>query len=463
MARIDELEKRYPTLPRDVIIKWDVFKHGVRDNKDIDEVSYWRPAGHGSYLSYDEDYTIERLKQETPWRFKEGYMLVPDMNIWMKSGLGFPLYRKENSPYTIRVTGTEGKFALYDGEEKVNVDLYRGPQTNFMPGLKTSKGTLAQELIMLWRRCYCIFPVRFCEYFTTGEECKFCNYNHTQEDARRSGLSRHVTINADETAEALKLYGSQLRLLEGQIESGGFAKSETEASVNVRFVDRLSNALPYRTHMKLIGEAMPRKELQRLRDSGLAGIRMAFETIDERLFPIINPGKTKHMSYQGWLEAVQDAVEIFGVGNVAAKTIGGVTMQGPEGYPTWQEARDSHVEGDRWMISHGVYPCMDSLRWAPGSPYSRDPGNRDKYPPSEFFLDCIAAHDKAMEEYGFYEKLNKFLYCGLDCQIRPYVGEVGIIKRAGDFGTWMGEVVPYEQNWMAQFLDSIKQKEMAKV
>ncbi|MBI2864962.1 MAG: hypothetical protein HYX94_10430, partial [Chloroflexi bacterium] len=137
-------------------------------------------------------------------------------------------------------------------------------------------------------------------------------------------------------------------------------------------------------------------------------------------------------------------------------------MQGPEGYPTWQEARDSHIEGDKWMIAHGIFPSMDSLRWAPGSPYSRDPANRNKYAPSEFFLDCIVAHDKAMNEHDFYDKLNKFLYCGLFRQYRPYVGEMGILQRVGDFGTWMGAVVPYEMNWLAQFLDSVKEKDSIK-
>ncbi|MBI2862987.1 MAG: hypothetical protein HYX94_00290 [Chloroflexi bacterium] len=460
MTRIDELEKKYPTIPKDVIVKWDVFCRGVRDNRDIDKASVWRSAAHSSYQSFDEDYTLERLKRETPWRFKGDAMLVPDW-IWMSSGLAFPLYRKEHSTYTIREV-KEGRLALFDGEEMIDVDLHVAPPRDRMPELKTSKGTPAAELVSLERRCYNVWPVRFCEYFTTGEECKFCNFNPTQEQARAVGLNRPVTINPDETAEAFKLYGSRLRLIEGHLESGGFATSETEASVNMRFVDRLSNALPYRTHLKLVAEAMPRKELQRLRDAGLVGIRFQMEAVDERLFPIINPGKAKHMSWEGWLEAFQDAVDIYGVGNVGCKTIGGVTMQGPEGYATWQEARDSHIEGDKWMISHGIFPSMDSLRWAPGSPYSRDLANRSKYPPTEFFLDCIVGHDKAMNEHGLYDKMNKFLYCGLDCQHRPYCGEMGILQRVPDFGTWMSAVVPYEQNWLAQFLDSVKEKECVK-
>ncbi|MDO8671027.1 MAG: hypothetical protein Q7O66_06300, partial [Dehalococcoidia bacterium] len=70
--------------------------------------------------------------------------------------------------------------------------------------------------------------------------------------------------------------------------------------------------------------------------------------------------------------------------------------------------------------------------------------------------DLFAPHDKFMEESGLYEKLNKFMYCGLDCAHALYTGDIGIMKRAGDWGTWMSDVVPYEYNLVAQFLDSIK-------
>ncbi|MBI2863346.1 MAG: hypothetical protein HYX94_02135 [Chloroflexi bacterium] len=460
MSRITELQKKYPTLHKDVIVKWEMRVGGVQDSRDLDESSTWKPASHGSYRSYDEDFTLQRMKEETPWRVREDAILTPTP-LWMKTGLGFPVWRKEASPYLIRHLG-DGKFAIFEGDEMVDCELYREPPRERFPGLKTSKGTPVQDLVELNRRCYRIVPVRFCEYFTTGDECKFCNYNPTQEDARAVGVNRPVTIHPEETAEAFKIYGSQLRLIEGFLESGGFKKSEAESSINCKFVEAVSNALSYRTHMKLVAEALPRKELLRLRDCGLSAIRLQMEAFDERLFALINPGKAKHMSRDEWLECYENSVEIFGVGNVAAKFVGGVTMQGPWGYPTWQEARDSHAEGDRWMISHGVYPCMDCIRWAPGSPNSKDPSNRDKFPPAEFYLDLIVEHEKAMNEYGLFDKLNRFLYCGLDCHQGPYCSEQGIIERAGDFGAWMGERIPYEQNWIAQFLDSIKEKESAK-
>ncbi|MDO8671949.1 MAG: hypothetical protein Q7O66_11040, partial [Dehalococcoidia bacterium] len=114
--------------------------------------------------------------------------------------------------------------------------------------------------------------------------------------------------------------------------------------------------------------------------------------------------------------------------------------------------------GDRWMISHGVYPCMAPIRWAPGSQISKDPANRDKFPPTEFYLDLLVAHHAAMKDYGLYEKLNRFLYFPFDSR-GVNMGEMGIIEIAGDVGTWLSAVVPYEQNWLAQFLDSKKSPE----
>ncbi|MDO8671647.1 MAG: hypothetical protein Q7O66_09485, partial [Dehalococcoidia bacterium] len=84
----------------------------------------------------------------------------------------------------------------------------------------------------------------------------------------------------------------------------------------------------------------------------------------------------------------------------------------------------------------------------------RDPANRDKFPPTEYYLDLMVAHHAGVKEYGLYEKLNRFMYCGL-CAVN-YVGEMGIVEIAGDLGTWMSTVVPPEQNWLAKFLASKK-------
>ena len=78
----------------------------------------------------------------------------------------------------------------------------------------------------------------------------------------------------------------------------------------------------------------------------------------------------------------------------------------------------------------------------------------DKFPPTEYFLDVAVPHHEAMLEYGFYEKMNKFMYCGLDCTA-AYTGDTGMLTLAGDMGKWMSSVVPDEANWLAKFIASI--------
>ena len=69
-------------------------------------------------------------------------------------------------------------------------------------------------------------------------------------------------------------------------------------------------------------------------------------------------------------------------------------------------------------------------------------------------LDVAQAHHKDMTEYGLYHKMNKFMYCGLDCTA-AYTGDTGMLSLSGDIGKWMSSVVPDEANWLAKFIKSI--------
>ncbi len=42
MIRIAEFEKKYPSLPKDCVVKWEMMNVGIRDSKALDNVSYWR-------------------------------------------------------------------------------------------------------------------------------------------------------------------------------------------------------------------------------------------------------------------------------------------------------------------------------------------------------------------------------------------------------------------------------------
>ena len=451
MSRIDELQRKYPSIPREVIIKWEVISRGVVDTDDLDKASEWAPAG-GSYQSYDHDMTLKQVLEKRPWRAK-GDMLLRPGQVFMNRGMSVVLQRNSKSPYEVR--DVNGQLAFFEGDEKVQDIHYFERRKGTKDDLVTTKGTRVSSVVTTNRRCFFIFPVRYCEYFATGDQCKFCNFNSTQEDSRSVGLGRSVTVNLADTIEAYQILGSQTRFVEGRFEMGGFTDAEKESKIHLEFVEKIGSSLSYKPNLTLHTEATDRKAMQRMKDSGLDCITLQMEVWDRDLFGEILPGKAKTRPYEKWLEGFQDAVDIFGVGNVGGKIIAGLSMMPENGHSTWQEARDCHIEGNTWLIKNGVMPTFTNLRLPPGSVYGTTPSLREKLPPTEYFLDVAQAHDKAMTEYGLYGRLNRLMYCGFDCIPAPYAGEIGMLAQAGDVGKWMGPVVPDEVNWLAKVIASI--------
>ncbi|MDO8670595.1 MAG: hypothetical protein Q7O66_04090, partial [Dehalococcoidia bacterium] len=200
MTKIDELQKKYPTIPREIIVKWEVLRNGVRDSHDLDKICHVVRAPNFSYQSYDQDVSLRDLASKRPEGQQSGYVQTP-ATLFMKNGMGVKIQRSTRSPYTIRDLGT-GKFGLFEGEEQVDLDIYfLSTKSDVMEEPLTSRGTPVFTLIDQRRWCFAMMPVRYCEYFATGDQCKFCNFNGTQDDARAIGLERAVTINPDDAVE----------------------------------------------------------------------------------------------------------------------------------------------------------------------------------------------------------------------------------------------------------------------
>ncbi|MDO8674323.1 MAG: hypothetical protein Q7O66_23180, partial [Dehalococcoidia bacterium] len=104
----------------------------------------------------------------------------------------------------------------------------------------------------------------------------------------------------------------------------------------------------------------------------------------------------------------------------------------------------------------GVFPVIFALRLGLGSVYGDDRSSRKKLPPTEYYLDAIMAHHKDMKECGLFSKLNKLMYCPMDCMPNHYVGELGFVELAGNPAKWLADWIPDESNWLAQFLASMK-------
>ncbi|MDO8672686.1 MAG: hypothetical protein Q7O66_14845 [Dehalococcoidia bacterium] len=246
MTRVEELQKSYPTLPREFIVKWDVMSQGIKDTEEIDKVSSW--YGGGSYQSRDHGITLKEIADKRPGTVRPGYVLRPK-SFYMKSGLGARFARSRTSPYQIREIG-DSQFSLFEGEEKIE-DIYFVSPEWWGDDRVTSKGTRASTLVSVLGSCVKMQPVRFCEYFTRGEQCKFCNYNSTYEDAHAVGGTSPITLSLEDTVEAYTMLASEVKLIESRWQSGALRGSEQEEAMYLKFVERIAGAASYPVNMTL--------------------------------------------------------------------------------------------------------------------------------------------------------------------------------------------------------------------
>ncbi|MDO8670211.1 MAG: hypothetical protein Q7O66_02130 [Dehalococcoidia bacterium] len=449
MTRVDDLQKIYPNLAREIIVRWEVLVNGIRDSAVLDEVSTWHPGG--SFQSRDHDVTLKEIAAKRPGTVRPGYVATPSP-LFMKNGLGALITRDTQSPYQIKALG-DGRYALYEGKEEVQEVYFPLPKP-WAEGLKTGKGTSVTTLVNVNRRCFKIAPVRFCEYFTNGEQCRFCNYNATYDDARSIGTDSPITINPEDTFEAYEIISSQTRLVEGRFQSGAVKSSGKEANMQIRFVERIASAASYTPNLGMSTPPLDRKGLQRLKDVGLSCIASNLEVWGAEMFEAVCPGKAKYRGHERYLEAYLEAVDIYGRGQVACNFVGGVSLMPENGHKTWQESRDSLIEGFRWLISNGVVPKFQAMRLGTGSIYGDNLANRAKLAPTEYYLDAALAHHGIMMEYELYKIVNKFMPCPLDCLPSLYGGDVGILALAGNVGKWLQDTIPDEWNWLVQFVSS---------
>ncbi|MDO8674220.1 MAG: hypothetical protein Q7O66_22660, partial [Dehalococcoidia bacterium] len=434
-----------------VIVKWEVLSHGLKENEGLEKVSDWERAA-GYY--YHDGTTLKEMIEKRPDRVNNGLFKRPPAAFLMKNGLGVKIELDSTSDYQVKEL-SEGKFALFQGQEEVEDIYFIHPKRQATEEPRTSRGTPISNLVGSLRQCFRIAPVRHCEYFNTGEQCRFCNYNATFQDSRAIGLEVPTTILADETLEAYKLRAANVRFIEGRLVMGAITNSDLEVNTHLQFIVRLAKATPYLPNITLTTQPMSRANMLRLKDAGVSCVTMNMEVWDPQLFPVVCPGKAKHRGRERYLEAYQEAVEVFGWGHTGTNLPPGATLMPENGHKTWQEARDSQIDGIRWLIQHGAFPMWTSFRLGAGSVFGDIKANREKLPPTDYVLDIGLAHHQACTEYGMYDRMNKLMYCPMDCLSTTYAGEIGILERAGDVPSWAADALPAEATWLADFVKSV--------
>lgn len=199
-----------------------------------------------------------------------------------------------------------------------------------------------------------------CTHFAGGRQCLFCNLVSTAK-TYDSVLKKKDAEAIAEVASAAWAEGTVNHVLL----TGGCFAHEREVSV----VEAICSAMRQRLGVERIpGTILPSPakgdDIKRYYDTGMRAIGYSMEIWDEALYRAICPGKSETTTHAEFLQSIEEAVGIFGAGNVYGVFVMGL------------EPSDTFLDGVRTLTTMGanVVPFV----WSP-NPGSRLSGHRAPY------------------------------------------------------------------------------------
>ena len=209
----------------------------------------------------------------------------------------------------------------------------------------------------------------FCSHFSKNEQCLFCNLVSTSQ-TYDSVLKTKVTQDIGEVAKAAFSESNVKHVLL----TGGCFNHQKEIELVTDIVKTISEHVGINRVPGTILPSSPKNldEIEKYRDSGINAIGFSMEIWDEMLYRAVCPGKSKSFSHDDFVNSIQNAVEVFGEGNVYGVFVMGL------------EPRETFLDGVRTLTSLGanVVPFV----WSP-NPGSKLEGHRA--PSSKWYLETI--------------------------------------------------------------------------
>ena len=307
-----------------------------------------------------------------------------------------------DSPYLIgRDDAGELRMSL-EGSDLASVELPPMPEY-YRHTLANGKTVMETAPTIEWGYLIYLTVLRLCQYFGAKEECGFCDINHNWRQHRKLGRPYTGVKPVEDVLEALALIHryDTARASKAYTLTGGSITSTVEGLAEADFYGRYARAIeerfPGRWIVKVVAQALPRADVQRYKDYGIAIYHPNYEVWDKRLFSIVSPGKQRYVGREEWHRRIFDAAEIFGPRYVIPNFVAGVEMARPFGFHTVEEAITSTREGLDYFMSSGIAPRFTTWCPEPTTPLGRD--NPDGAP-LEYHVRLLETYRDALETHG---------------------------------------------------------------
>ncbi|MBR9680845.1 MAG: hypothetical protein GOU98_03420 [Candidatus Altiarchaeota archaeon] len=293
------------------------------------------------------------------------------------------IHHNSNSPWRVGLRGGELELTL-NGKHVCDVNFV--PRPKFW-GHKLSSGVFADDVAVLYTKyALTFFANGYCRYWDEGVPCWFCSLHPTRShDA--SVVSEVTPSVARELVElALKTDSDRINCIKF---TSGTPKDRDKGfleAVNIwKTISPVSRATGKDILHHLV--ALPPENLElfnELKKADVNTISMALEVTDPELFKKLCPGKAKYIGYDGYMEAFEKAVEVFGFGNVYCALVGGIEPLEPM-YKVLNE-----------LASKGVVPSVNLFHPDQKSKMASHPR-----PDSDFLRKMVIEETKIFDKWDF--------------------------------------------------------------
>ncbi len=300
------------------------------------------------------------------WDFEDHTNIALPDDFALPDGTIVQFRRNTNSNYLVDLI--DGKLILNDGKKDLcevrwlSRPKYYSQKTSSGHGM-VKVGQIGGEDCLFF--CY----QNYCSNFASNEQCLFCNLVSTS-NTYNSVLKKKNTDDIGEVSKAAFSEGNVNHILL----TGGCFNHQKEIELVTDIVKSIKelNGMDRVSGTVLPSPAKSMDEIQRYYNSGIKAIGFSMEIWNEKMYQAICPGKAKNTSHNQFVKSIQNAIKVFGEGNVYGVFVMGI------------ETSETFLDGVKTLAGMGanIVPFV----WSP-NPGSKFEGHRA--PTSKWYLQTI--------------------------------------------------------------------------
>jgi len=394
---LEELEEKFSDIPESIIHKADVLVRGVKRSATLEEVGHWALPQSKFIFHWDR----EKLQQGD---IGEGRIMIPEW-FQFKDGTTTCIMLDNRSPYTIE--RSNGKLVLaFNGRDVAPVSFQPMPEWCSM----TDEDGVPLPIYAAQEGAdsVCSVILHHCQYFNTGDECRFCNFDHTVDLTKEAGREMKVAKKPEQVAEAYRQAFREMTFAHVRLSGGAHLKRGKEAEIYATFIQAIKDAIGKRRdtlYGEIVSQAFEGEDAANVHDAGIEGVCWNMEQWDQKMFEVICPGKSKAVGRDGWMKILEGALDYWDQGKVTTSFVVGPEMLPPHGFSKMEEGIESWTEGFGTLMDRGIIPRFNM--WSPdvGSMFENDVP-----PPAEYYIEIGRRWDQLMRDYGYYPQPTQVCY-----------------------------------------------------